>query len=86
MGKVLKLWKGINTITHFHGASNPKVKVRVQTDNYYNILPGEKLANVSLTACGGGNALSFEGLNDLNINKQLFLPVSYLKNMQYCLS
>lgn len=53
LGKVLKLGKVINTTAHFHGASNPKVKVRVQTDNYYNILPGEKLANVSLTACGG---------------------------------
>lgn len=26
-------------------------------------------------------ALSFEELNDLNINKQLFPPVSYLKNI-----
>lgn len=59
LGKVLKLGKGISTIAHFHGASNPKV--HVHTDNYYSILPGEKLANVTLTASGRKNCTFFWG-------------------------
>lgn len=79
MGKALKLSLTLSVI--LIPDQCPCVAGKQKDDYDRLLLPGGKLANVSLNACGKKSALSLEGLNDLNINKQLFLPVSCLKNV-----